>query len=239
MCFCSRRSFSHGALALAGQAISASMCVSAQKRTELPLYCSLTSASFDANELISTSGDIRLDRSLIAELKHIIEIIPVSPGFKYIRDDSPNAFATNTTYVSNTRGSVLMGLNLIREEISRSENGGVAVAGICAHECGHIFQFFSSYSDQLRSNTAKYTELHADLIAGYYMGRRRQFSADRVAVFARSLFDKGDYGFNEPNHHGTPEQRFEAMKKGYEYGIGNSNFDEVVRSGAIFVRNMT
>lgn len=209
-----------------------------QSQSRLPQYCALMGYDMRRSETVSSSGDHRLDRALIAELKNIIDIIPVDPGFKYIRDDSPNAFATTDTYVAGTRGTVLLGLNLIRQEMHSSEYGGVAVAGISAHECGHIFQFFSPYVRRLGGYTAKYVELHADFLAGYYMGRRREFSSDRIAVFARSVFNKGDYNFNHPSHHGTPDQRFEAMKRGYEIGSGGTAFEVAAEDGADFVRRM-
>lgn len=212
--------------------------VAVAQTASMPKYCSMVGHGLKASEMFSTSGDGNLDRALIAELRNIISVIPVGPGFKYIKDPSPNAYATSETHVPGTQGTVLLGMNLIKEEIQASSYGGVAVAGICAHECGHIFQFFSDYSDKLKGETAKLIELHADFIAGYYMGRRRQFSSDRIAVFARSLFAKGDYSYNDPDHHGTPEQRFDALKRGYEVGLANTPFERAVQDGVNEVRRL-
>ena len=81
-------------------------------------------------------------------------------------------------------------------------------------------------------------ELHADYLGGYYMGRRPQFSSDHIAVFARSLFAKGDYAYNDRNHHGTPEQRFNALKRGYEEGRAGNTFQQAAENGANFVRGL-
>src|SRR5262245_2765150 len=157
---CFRRGFLSG---VAG-ALSSSVLTSptfAQGRRELPKFCSLVGHSLTASELLASSGNRELDRALIAELKRIIDIIPAGPGFKYIRDESPNAFAMDTSVVPGTQGTVVLGVNLVREEINASQYGGVAIAGICAHECAHVFQFFSEYYKKLAGTTAKHVELHA------------------------------------------------------------------------------
>lgn len=210
----------------------------AQAYSGLPPYCAISGASLSASELYSQSGNPNLDHALITELRRIISILPVSPGFKYIQDPQPNAFATPDTYVQGTRGTVLLGVNLLNQESSSSQYGGVAIAGICAHECGHIFQYFSEYYQQLEGTTARNVELHADFIGGFYMGRRAEFVIDKIAVFARSVFNKGDYNYNAAQHHGTPDQRFSAMKRGYELGKQNSPFDQAVAEGAAFVTRL-
>jgi hypothetical protein len=236
MCLWSRRQFLTGAL---GLATASQLGVEpAHAQSSLPEHCALMGYNIRTAQTMSSSGDSRLDRALIAELRRIVDIIPVGPGFKYIRDDAPNAFATSATYVPGTRGTCLFGINLIGREMGSSEYGGVAVAGIAAHECAHIFQYFSPYYGRLKGATAKHVELHADFLAGYYMGRRRQFASDRIAVFARSLFNMGDYDYNNPRHHGTPEQRFEAMKRGYEIGSQNAAFQNAAEEGASFVRRL-
>lgn len=59
-------------------------------------------------------------------------------------------------------------------------------------------------------------ELHADYMAGYYLGRKGLVTSSGVEEFATSLFEKGDYNFTSPQHHGTPIQRVAAMRGGYD-----------------------
>lgn len=236
MCFtCTRREFLKTGAAVVAATGTALAGGTAFSNPPLPSYCSLSGYPLHNIHTMASSGNRNLDRALIAELRRIISIIPVDPGFRYITDNPPNAFATVESMVRGTRGTVLLGVNLVREEIESSNYGGVAVAGICAHECAHIYQFFSGYARQLSGNTAKFVELHADFLAGYYMGVRRQFAIDRIAVFARSLFYKGDYNYNNPHHHGTPEARFEALRGGYEVGSNGVAFETAAAAGADFV----
>lgn len=232
MCgICSRRDFVLGAAAL-------SVSAGAKAATGLPPYCSLAPGMVANSDLFSSSGDRRLDRALISELRRILSVIPSEPGFKFTWDHMPNAFATSDTYVAGTRGTVILGLNMIGQEMQSHDYGGVAVAGICAHECAHVFQYFSTYAYRLQGRTAKRMELHADYLAGYYMGRRAEFSADRIEVFARSVFAKGDYNYNDPAHHGTPDERFGTMKAGYETGLAGASFESAAERGAVLVERM-
>jgi predicted metalloprotease len=175
---------------------------------------------------------------MIAEIKNIVKFLPINPGFKFIEDPSPNAFALPISIVPDTQGTVYIGLNLINGEFNNSPFGGVAVAGICAHECGHIFQYKTGYERSLAGPTPQLVELHADFLAGYYLGRSRAHSKEHVQIFAQSLFSRGDYNFNSQQHHGTPDQRVRAMSEGYDTGASNTDASTAARIGADFVRRI-
>jgi hypothetical protein len=203
-----------------------------------PFGCAWNGASAEGNGIYSSSGNDHLDRAVIEELKKILQFLPINPGFKYIYDASPNAFAVPESLVPGTQGTVLLGLNLINDELFKSENfGGVAVAGICAHECAHIFQFQSGDMQILAGPTAARIELHADYIAGVYLGRR-DTPKQRVLGFADALFRHGDFQFNDPRHHGTPHQRVTAMQEGYDVGRSSTEMMEGIRQGVDFVKGL-
>ena len=65
----------------------------------------------------------------------------------------------------------------------------------------------------------KYVELHADFLLGYYLGvRKRQEPSVRLWASGQSLFEIGDYKFNDPRHHGTPRERIAAAETGFDIG---------------------
>lgn len=230
ICDCvTRRGFLAGGAALA---IVGPACAS----EPAPVFCVSDSPLPASVTTHSSSGNAAFDRAMIAELKKILTVFPISPGFKFIDDPKPNAFAMPGNVVPQTKGTVLLGLNLLRNESTHNEFGDVAIAGICAHECGHIYQFDTGYHRYLASDTAQLTELHADYLAGYYLGRDRSHSIDQVLAFARSLFSHGDYNFNSPRHHGTPTQRVLAMGQGYLAGYQNVDLATAARRGADLVR---
>jgi hypothetical protein len=228
---CTRRVFLFSAATTLGS-------VRAWPMQQIQHYCAWNAAALQNFRTYSSSGNDNIDAALIAELKKILNIIPINPGFQYIDDVSPNAFAVPENVVRGTQGTVYIGLRLINGEFNNDAYGGVAVAGICAHECGHIYQFQNGYMEALAGQTALLVELHADYIAGLYLGRDRSHSREHVEVFSHSLFSKGDYDFNKPQHHGTPDQRVRAMRQGYDLGTTDTDFATAVRQGAAFVRQL-
>ena len=91
MCW-SRRSILQGVLSVVG----AQLFVADRSRAQVSQqeFCSLAGGSLAASDVMSSSGEIQLDRALIAELNHVINIMPIGPGFKFISDVSPNASDT-------------------------------------------------------------------------------------------------------------------------------------------------
>jgi predicted metalloprotease len=95
--------------------------------------------------------------------------------------------------------------------------GDMAVAYVVAHEMAHNIQHEIGLFDG-RSAT-KNLELHADCLAGAWAGdaNRRGILDDGDLDEARvTAWLVGDYAFDNPGHHGTPEQRAEAFLDGYE-----------------------
>ena len=171
---------------------------------------------------LETSGDDVLDRALGRALVHISQEFDVYPGFSFYDDyDEPNAIAAPFTLLEDTTGTVLFGINLLHAQLDAHPDGDIAVLGICAHEFGHIVQFFSPYYRQLRKAhaTAKLVELHADFLAGYFVARRRERFPDmRLQGLGAAWEAMGDVKYNDPQHHGTSEQRLAAIEEGYFWG---------------------
>src|SRR5258708_6591979 len=173
MCrLCSRRTFvqsSLSALILGTLTGRASSAVPSEA-------CAWNAADLGNYPRRSRSNNAAMDRALIAELKKILEVIPVNPGFQFIEEENPNAFAIKSSLISGTNGTVLIGLKLLNVLLQEGQ-GGVSVAGICAHECGHIYQYFSEFYDRLYGSNILYLELHADCLAGFYMGKRTEVAS--------------------------------------------------------------
>ncbi|MDP3838452.1 MAG: hypothetical protein Q8Q54_05975 [Methylococcales bacterium] len=158
------------------------------------------------------------------------------PGFGFYDDsDGKNAFATAETWIPNTKGTVAFGIELLSDELFSNEWGGLAVAGIMAHEFGHIFQYQSDFYSLLTQSqpTDRLLELHADYLAGYYLGLKRLRGGEiDIKGFLDSLYLKGDTHFNSPSHHGTPIERAKVMLEGYKLGLtNNNNIQQVAETG--------
>jgi hypothetical protein len=112
--------------------------------------------------------------------------------------------------------SIRFGLWLYRELIQRHPDG-LPVSGVIAHEFAHQLQ---NQSGWLTPGIAKPNELEADAFSGYFMGLAKQFAWSFIDSYFQSVFASGDYNFNNPGHHGTPNERLAAARLGFETALG-------------------
>jgi hypothetical protein len=158
-----------------------------------------------------TTGDARLDARLRAEATSLARVFGVLPNLVLFEDaQSPNAYASERATAPLADGTVAIGLTLIARELGQGERGEQAVASILAHEWSHILQIRQRCT---LVGTAR--ELHADFLAGYYLGRRYGGVADAVVAAGRAVYRQGDYLFGDGNHHGTPIERVQALMQGF------------------------
>jgi hypothetical protein len=232
---CSRRALlAGGALALLLNA-----GVSGRAATSDKFLCGLES-DHDLDKIIATKssmpkGDARFHPALIDELKGILDIVKVDPGFQYVEAD--NAFATRRSYVRDTKGTIFIGTSLVRE-LLESSDGGVAVAGLLAHECVHIFQFYSPYNERLNGKNDAWYELHADVMAGYYLAKKIGTAAKRLNGLQQQLIKKGTYNERNPRYHGPGGYRSASLDKGYLLGQSKLSFLQAAEEAEQFVKNL-
>jgi hypothetical protein len=100
----------------------------------------------------------------------------------------------------------------------------VAPQAIYAHEFGHHIQFENDYFDDPLATAGdppeqtRYTELMADAMGAYYLTHKRgaAMNRKRVEQFLEVYFQVGDCAFDNPGHHGTPNQRMAAAQFGFD-----------------------
>jgi hypothetical protein len=168
---------------------------------------------------LSTTGSPKLDKILSDEGKILSEMFSIEVElYAYDDQDKPNAYANKACNTLNCDGSVRLGKRLLLDELVNS-NGYVSIVGIMAHEFAHILQFTLKHSF-----TSKLSELQADFLAGWYLGKTKELKIEELEPFARSLYEKGDFEFWSTDHHGTPAERAEMMIQGFQYS--NLNLEE-------------
>lgn len=156
-------------------------------------------------QLTATTGVPHVDAAFLKELQILHETLGVVPTLFFNQDlGDKNVRVTRL-------GQVAFGLGLLVDELDKDNWDFIAFA--LAHECGHILQY-------LRQTvlTRLQSELHADLVGGYYIGRVSgkyglvdQGSSSRIV---KDVFDRGDYETWHFDHHGTPGQRMAAFMTG-------------------------
>jgi hypothetical protein len=100
----------------------------------------------------------------------------------------------------------------------------VAPQAVYAHEFGHHIQFENNYfeEDEVPGDTqaefTRYFELMSDAYSAYYLPHKRgaAMNRKRVEQFLEVFFQIGDCAFDNPGHHGTPNQRMAAAQFGFD-----------------------
>ena len=195
--------------------------------------CFVSAASLsdfsDAYQLQNTTGLGYLDANIEHEAALMEEVFGVKPGLSYFVEPPPmggNAFATSEKFFSSQHdGTVLMGMRLMQNEMDSPDgNGQHRITCVMAHEWAHIYQVTRPH---LRQMPQTWRELQADFLAGWYIGYRSVEGLHITANTSDTLFEKGDYAFNDPNHHGVPLQRMVMTLEGWHFARNNPNWRRV------------
>lgn len=183
--------------------------------------CYFGTSSLPENNLTKYSGNTNFDAINNREYNTLVAVFDVHPDFYYLRDEgAPNAYATSNIANPNfPDGTIMLGFSLVQSECFNSPSGTCSsIPIILAHEFAHILDF--KYGTGL---TGKYKELFADYIAGSYLFHRANtLGTLNVTEVGNSFFSKGDYNFNNPQHHGTREQRLNCLIAGYNLAYNYS-----------------
>jgi hypothetical protein len=207
----------------------------------------------------SSSGNRALDRALAEALMHMSKTFDILPTFGFIKGGGvANAFATGTPYSAEpedaplpTRkhGTVLFGDNMLDYMRQQGvDNPVAAIIAVCAHEFGHIVQYNYVVDDDYVIDilsrdqpTVKRAELHADFLAGYYVGVSKQRNPNTPAAsIAHAAHVLGDMSVDDRSHHGTPKERGAAVFAGYQHSFElKKPFNEALVDGLIYVGSLT
>jgi hypothetical protein len=190
--------------------------------------------------------------SVYRQLPSLVRWFRVSPRIYFYDDgDALNAFATTNSFgnpgdFSGSMagyGTVLFGLNLAALEFRRDGQtalwgtGSPSMGAVFAHEFAHITQFQRGS----RLPTVKLKELHADFLAGRYVGyamREERARGDEMKLF-NAFYHRGDSNFDSESHHGTKAERLAAFLEGFRQD-GLARIDAAYASGEQYVaRNFT
>ncbi|MEV7232542.1 hypothetical protein AB0N06_00640 [Streptomyces sp. NPDC051020] len=148
----------------------------------------------------------------------IIELVNMEPILKGGANPifSFNAFAyteKNEPEPTGVSDRIIMGDGIL-QGMSAVGLGDVAPRAIEAHEFGHHVQYEKDLfvSDLTWAEATRRTELMADAFGTYYLthARGEALNTKRVLASEQSFYEVGDCGFDNPGHHGTPNQRLAA-----------------------------
>jgi uncharacterized protein len=99
--------------------------------------------------------------------------------------------------------------------------GDFAVAYVVAHEYAHNLQQELGVFDNRPASTAEPFELQADCFAGTWANsvyRQGQLEPGDLQEATNAALAVGDFEFGNPQHHGTPQERRDALLAGFRSG---------------------
>jgi len=206
--------------------------------------------------VVASSGDRDYDRALAESLFYMSELFGVLPTFGFIKNARvPNAYATTAVFQAQNQesrlpsrpdGTVLVADTLLGWLANKGIDDPVAASlAICAHEFAHIAQYRHSHKGLpvvhwLTNGQIgiKKLELHADYLAGYYVGMARHRNPQTpAATVAYATYVIGDFNVDSEQHHGTPDERGQAVASGYQQGfIHRAEFHQALLAGMRYVQ---
>jgi hypothetical protein len=165
------------------------------------------------------------DRGFAAEYAEFVtRVVATTPVFRHGNNPlfTLNAFAftpagKDPKVVAGVHDKLIFGDGLL-DAFAALGMTDVAPRAILGHEFGHQVQFKDNLYDSplTGAEATRRTELMADAMGTYFLTHSRGLSLNtqRVLEGEKTLYDVGDCSFDDPNHHGTPNQRLRASTWG-------------------------
>jgi hypothetical protein len=200
--------------------------------------CTLNNTSTSYSSSLSTTGNTTIDNILKTEKTKLESFFNVKADLKIC--SGSNGIAKKNCQNYNCNGTIELGNHLLIHEynkqgpITKKVLGKNMVIAIMAHEYAHIFQY---NHPELKFKNAVVQEIHADMLAGWYLlqnlmneyGLNRQDvrykfnNADKVEFINNMMQDiniafgwMGDEQYWSPQHHGDYFTRISAFGEAWK-----------------------
>jgi hypothetical protein len=197
-----------------------SRLVAAEQPTRPRIGCYVSQAGQEPSQYTASTGVAKYDRTVKEAVDSVGRVIGRPVGAKVMFMKEYNA------HFNPGANIIAFGKQLL--DTIHGSDSKLKVTCIAAHEVAHIFQFEDGYFDlALTDATVRRNELMADHFAGcclaFIVNGGRAINRgtlyrkkDSVRSAFQLMFIRGDNNFTDPNHHGTPAERLDAVDWGYE-----------------------
>ena len=196
--------------------------------------CTLNQSGGNYSNTLTSTGNNSIDNVLKSEKSKLEEFFNVKVDLKIV--SGSNGIAMSSCKAYNCNGTIELGNHLLIHEfkkpgyVTKSALGKNMVIAIMAHEFAHIFQYAHP---EFKFKNAVIQEIHADLLAGWYMAHYLiRESGVEVEASYRYIFNDyskvreidhifsdlkiafgwmGDEEYWSPQHHGNFNTRISAF----------------------------
>ncbi|MFN5182408.1 MAG: hypothetical protein ACK5D5_05220 [Bacteroidota bacterium] len=182
--------------------------------------------------LHNSSGNNQLDQILFNQKGNMENFFDLNIKFLFGTElsYSGNAFFSPLCNSFNCDGKIVVGKVLMQELANRS-NSYVRLVAVIAHEFGHALQYKYGWNQN-----SKWNELHADYLAGYYIGCINTITESEFYSVAHEFASRGDdLNFYSSDPHGTPEERSCAFIEGFKFAKTGANIYSAYNAGKNYV----
>lgn len=175
----------------------------------------------EVTAMVRSSGNPDLDKSFDRALQRLAETFDVWPKVGFYDDgDAPNAMAMRYAVGSTHEFAVVFGRNYFAK-MMQYDPSGITLLQTAAHEFAHVWVYQDGLFEKIRGGqkTVKRVELHADFLAGFYLGLRKRDNP-QASFWSAGMrrWQSGDTEFHNVHHHGQPDERLAAAEAGFKLG---------------------
>jgi hypothetical protein len=173
------------------------------------------------NEIPPSSYTDQLVNTTLRDVAQAYGFTPQKlPGLRYAHGRRENeAWVDPRSYVQNTLHTVILGAPRIEREATCDVHyGTIGLAVVIAHEMAHIHQYYTNLVSRVQAQTKHYIralELHADYLAGWYLGRDSDWTENAFGVADDRVASWADACVESAQHHGFPSERRYALRSGW------------------------
>ncbi|MFN6038232.1 MAG: hypothetical protein ACK452_07180, partial [Bacteroidota bacterium] len=119
----------------------------------------------------------------------------------------------------------------LMQELANKSNSYIRLVAVMAHEFGHGLQHKFGWYQK-----SKFLELHADYLAGYYVGSINTITEPEFYSVAQEFASLGnELDFYSTDPHGTPEERTCAFIEGFKFARKGGNLYSCFNAGRNYV----
>lgn len=166
---------------------------------------------------IKTTGNPQMNNYLQYERQSLQKFFGVNAAIILFQDtlyNRPNACVSAVAESDDyPDGAIAMGFNYLHNMYSFAGNFSM-IPMVAAHQFAHL----ANINLKATPLAGIYSELYADFMAGCYVAFSSNHQWIDVNRKLRWILRVGDYAaINNPHDHGTPDQRAEAFKTGFEW----------------------
>lgn len=184
---------------------------------ELKAQCFTAGQTIDNGKFLSSTGVKEIDEIVFNEVQKLERFFGFDVHFLFQQEASGENARFYYQCQYGCTGTVVLGINYLINLATFYKSNYLYIAQYAlAHEFAHGAQKLGLWNEGW-----KRPELHADFLAGFYIGKNYNYSNEFLDLFRQEARRLSDDNIYSSGHHGLPVERECAFLEGYYYAKEN------------------